>query len=331
MNARRLGRRDIRLFGLVLPLLLAPFAVDAQTPKVPRVGVLVPSSASVNPHFVDGFRQGLRDLGHVEGRSIVVEPRFAEGRVERFSGLAAELVRLEVDVIVVGGPMVRSTMSATSMIAIVMVGAPNPVADGLVASVARPGANVTGTSGLAEDLPGKSLQLLKETVPGARRVCVLGDPTDPAAAAQFGGARGAADALGIDVQPLEVRNVEEVTRAFEAAANHRCDALFVATGSITLTHRQRIADLATRHRLPAIQYVREFVAVGGLMAYGPSFSDMWRRAATYVDKILEGAKPADLPVEQPTKFDLVVNLKTAAALGIRIPQSILLRADEVIE
>lgn len=331
MRTRREVAGALVAFGLAIVPLDGSSAADAQTSKVPRVGVLVPSSHSALSHGVDALRQGLRDLGYITDTDIVLEVRFAEGRVDRFAGLAAELVRLKVDVLVAAGPMIRAAIGATNTIPIVMSGAVDPVAEGFVASLARPGGHVTGISLLAADLADKGLQLLKETVPSAKRVCILWDPADGPSVNVFNGSRSAAAEMGLQFQSLELRSIDDVDRSFETAAIGHCDALVVSASGVTMVHRQRITNLALKYRLPTTQVFREFAEAGGLMSYGPSLSDAFRRAAAYVHKILKGAKPGDLPVEQATKFEMVINLKTAEALGLTIPQSILLRADELIE
>ena len=298
----------------------------AQPAKVPGVGFL---SLSSSP-WHEAFREGLRELGYVEGQAIAIERRDADGRDELLAELAAELVRLNVDVIVAGGPGgTRAGRGATGTIPIIMVaGTADPVAAGWVASLARPGGNLTGLTVAPTDVVnGKRLELLKESIPGASRVAVLFD-------AKLGLARAledAARALSLRLLPLAVAGPDDFEPAFEAATREAADVLFVAETPLLSLHRTRIADLAAKKRLPASAMFREFAEAGVLMTYGTSLSDLHRRAATYVDKILKGARPADLPVQQPTKFDFVVNLKTAGALGLIIPQSVLLQATEVIQ
>ena len=321
--------------GIAVYLFCAPLAVDTQQAgKVPRVGVLFAGSRS-DPAFqraVDAFQQGLVELGYVEGRSIAIEYREAQGKYERLPDLAAELVRLKVDVIVGATvPTIQAARQATKTIPIVMTLIADPVATGLVANVARPAGNITGLSTMAPDLMGKQLELLREVLPKASRVAVLWNPANPSNALQLREAQDAARALGVRLQPLEVRDPTEFEKAFAAMTRERAGALLVLSDSTLLTQRERIADLAAKSRLPAVSGVRAHAEAGGLIAYGANIFDIWRRAATYVDKILKGAKPGDLPVEQPTKFELVINLKTARAIGLTIPQSLLLRADEIIQ
>jgi ABC-type uncharacterized transport system substrate-binding protein len=325
----------MRLIGLVLALgfALAPLASEAQqTGKVYRIGVLETMSATLNTANLDAFRQGLRELGYVEGQNFVIEYRSADGRPERFPGLATELVRLKVDLIVTRGtPAVLAAEKATGSIPIVMATSADPTLFGVVSNLARPGRNVTGLSTIAVELAGKRLELLKEAIPRIARIALLANMSSPASASQWRQIEGAARSLGLEPQLLDVRAPEEFARVFDNAIKQRADAILVANDTLTQTNLRRIVDLSAKHRLPSIFASREFVDAGGLMAYGPNFTDLYRRAATYVDKILKGSKPADLPIEQPTKFDLVINLKTAKALGLTIPQSILVRADQIIE
>jgi putative ABC transport system substrate-binding protein len=315
-------------------LLAAPLAAEAQEAgKVPRIGFLWGTSPSDRPHLLDAFRQGLRELGWVEGQNIVVDHRYAEGRFDRLPDLAAELVRLKVDIIVAQPvPAVAAAKNATETIPIVMISGGDPVVLGFVASLARPGGNVTGSSyGVGFEIVGKQLELLKETVPKVRRVAILSNPANPSQPGAIKEVNVAARSLGVQLQLLEARGPNDFDGAFAAMATERVGALLVLAESLFVLHRTRLADLAARRRLPAAYGFREHVEAGGLMSYGPSVRDLHRRAATYVDKILKGAKPADLPVEQPTKFELVINLKTAKALGLTIPPSLLQRADEVIQ
>jgi ABC-type uncharacterized transport system substrate-binding protein len=317
-------------------LLAAPFTAEAQqAAKVPRLGFLALNSGA-NPHLGEAFRQGLRDLGYVEGRNVVIEIRSAEGKVERLPALAAELVALRVDVIVTGGgtPPALAAKQATKTIPIVFASAPDPVTDGLVTSLARPGGNVTGSSSVNPELVGKGLEQLKQTVPGVSRVAVLWHPGgvgERTGKDMLREADVAARALGVRLQVVEARSPADFDRAFLDMTRARAGALTVLPSAMFFSERKRLLDLAAKNRLPAVYSQREFVDAGGLMAYGPNLADNFRRAATYVDKILKGAKPADLPVEQPTKFELVINLKTAKALGLTIPPSLLARADEVIQ
>jgi len=305
-----------------------------QAAKIARIGYLAPSLAA-SPHNHEAFRQGLRDLGYVEGRNLVIEYRDAEGTFERLPALAAQLVALKVDVIV--APNTVGTLAAkhaTGTLPIVFATAGDPVASGVVTSLARPGGNVTGLSLLAPELVGKCLELLKQAVPGVSRVAALWEPgvvgerTDKDMLKR---AEGAARALGVRFQVVEARGPAEFDRAFSDMTRARAGALTVLGSTMFSTERRRLVDLAAKNRLPAVYPWREFVDAGGLMAYGANIADLYRRAATYVDKILKGAEPANLPVEQPTKFELVINLKTAKALGLTIPPSLLQRVDQVIE
>jgi putative ABC transport system substrate-binding protein len=326
-------RRVVGIIALVLGILGAPLPAAAQPPgKVPRIGFLWASSPSTNPHLIEAFRQRLRELGWVEGQNIAIEYRTAEGKLERLPDLASELVGLKVDLIVaVATPGARAAKQATATIPVVMVGVGDPVGLGYVASLARPGGNITGLSSMSVDLGPKRLELLKETIPRVSRVGLMWNPADPARALEVRETQAAAEKLGLRLQSIEVRSPEEIERAFSAMPRERLDALIVQQDPLTILHRARIAGLTVKSRLPAISVFREFPEAGGLMAYGTNLADLYRRAATYVDKILKGAKPADLPVEQPTRFELVINLKTAKALGLTIPQSVLIRADQVIQ
>ncbi len=322
------------LVALALGPLSAPLVVDAQQAgRVYRIGFLGASSPSGTSPRLDVFRQGLRELGWVEGQNIVIDYRFAEGRFDRLPDLAAELVRLKVDIIVAAPtPAAVAAKNATETIPIVMISVGEPVGLGLIASLARPGGNITGLSyNVGPELFGKGLELLKETVPKVRRVAILSNPANPAQPLFIRDVNVAARSLGVQLQLLEARGPSDFDGAFAAMARERVGALLVVAESLFILHRTRLADLAARNRLPTAYGTRESVEAGGLMSYGPSLSDFFRRAATYVDKILKGAKPADLPVEQPTKFELVINLKTAKALGLTIPRSVLIRADKVIE
>jgi putative ABC transport system substrate-binding protein len=327
-------RRFIEMIGG--GLLAAPLAAEAQqAAKVARIGYLAGNLAA-SPHVHEAFRQGLRDLAYVEGRNVVIEYRDAEGKPERLPALAAELVALKVDVIVAAGGTrgALAAKQATRTIPIVFAVVGDPVTDGLVTSLARPGGNVTGSSLLAPELIGKCLELLKQAIPGVSRVAVLWQPgAGPERTEKdlLKGADVAARALGVRLQFVEARGPDDFDRAFSEMTRARADALTVLSSAMFINERRRLVDLAAKHRLPAVYPYRESVDAGGLMAYGPNVADSFRRAATYVDRILKGAKPADLPVEQPTKFELVINLKTAKALGLKIPQSVLGRADEVIQ
>ena len=314
-------------------LLAAPLRADAQpAAKVPRIGFLGNSTAALEANLVGPFREGLRELGYVEGRNILIEYRWAEGKNERLPALIAELIALKVDVIVTAGtPAALAVKKATTSIPLVMAAVGDPIGVGLVASLARPGGNVTGLSAIAPELEGKRLELLREVVPRLSHIAVLWNPDNPFQPGSLKEARAAAQVLGIKVQLLGVRTAEDFPAAFAAILKERPDALLVLADRIFLHNRARIVDFEAKRRLPGMYPYRELVEAGGLMSFGPSYADMHRRAATYVDKILKGAKPADLPVEQPTKFDLVINLKTAKALGLTIPPSLLGRADEVIQ
>jgi putative ABC transport system substrate-binding protein len=313
----------------------APFAAKAQqAARIARIGYLSPNLADA-PRFHEAFGQGLRDLDYVEGRNLVIEYRDAGGKTEGFPALVAELVALRVDVIVAASTLAALTAKqATNIVPIVFPVAGDPVASGLVASLARPGGNVTGLSLLAPELVAKRLELLTQAVPGVRRVAVLWQPGAFGDRADKDGrkeAEVAARALGVSLHLVEVRGPGDFDRAFSDMTTARAGALTVLPSGMFIGERQRLVRLAAKHRLPAVFQSRESVDAGGLMSYGPNFSDLFRRAATYVDKILKGAKPGDLPVEQPTKFELVINLKTARTLGLTIPQSVLRWADEVIQ
>ena len=316
----------------LLAVSLAPAA--GQPPeKVPRVGFLGSRTRSNDAGFVDAFLQGLRDLGWVEGKTIVIEYRWAEGRSDRLPELAAELVRLKVDVIFAGHTSVAvAAKNATGTIPIVMATGGDPVGLGLVASLARPGGNITGlSSSVGMDTVGKSLELLKETVPKVRRIAVLSNPANPAHVLAIEEARVAARSLGVELQLLEARGPNDFDYAFAAIARERAEALLVVLDPFFGFHRARLSHLAAKSRLPAIYGSREYTEAGGLMSYGPNYRDNFRRSAIYVDKLLKGAKPADLPIEQPARFELLINVKTAKVLGLTIPPSLLSRADQVIE
>jgi len=324
--------RRVFLGTLAASLLLVPLAAWAQPAgKVYRIGVLE-LGGSPTSNAGKAFRQQLHELGYIEGQNIVLEYRLAEGRAERLPDFAAELVRLKVDVIVAGGtPAPLAAKHATGTIPIVMAAAGDPVGTGLVASLAKPGGNVTGLSLYSTELTGKRLQLTKELVPGLSRVAVLWNAANPIAALVARETETAARTLGVQVQSLEVRSSDDFENALPAAVNGGAGALFVVDDPLVGRYRMRIADFAARNRLPATAFYKEFAEAGGLMTFGPNLADLYRRAALYVDKILKGAKPADLPVEQATRFELVINLKTARALGLTIPQLLLVRADQVIE
>ena len=313
--------------------LATPFALFAQQQaKVWRVGYLHPGSAALAPIRFEPLRQGLQALGYVEGRNLVLDPRWGEGNMVRLRTLATELVELKVDVIVTGGEAAaQAARSATASIPIVMVDPGDPVGTKLVASLARPGGNVTGLSSATPDLAAKHLQLLKEAAPMVNRVGFIWNANAAAGALALAETEKAAAALNVTLQPMEVRQANDLDEAIAAIARGKCDAIIVFADPLMFTHRQHIMELAAQRGLVAVSGAREFADAGGLMSYGPSFPEMFRLAATYVDKILKGAKPADLPVEQPMKFEMVVNVKTAKTLGVRIPNSIMVRADKVIE
>jgi putative ABC transport system substrate-binding protein len=312
-------------------LFTASFAEAQQPGKVPRIGYLITSSPSAIAPRMEAFQQGLRELGYVEGKNIVIERLHAEGKLDRLPELAAELVRLNVDVIVTSGPTAtRPAKGATSTIPIVMTFDDDPVGSGFVASLARPGGNITGLSTLAPEISGKQLELLKEIVPRLSRVAVFGTSTRQGTAQALKEMELAAGALAVKLQYLDIEDPNDIETAFRAAIKGRADALLVLQSPVFNSQRAQIADLAQKSRLPAAYPRREFVEDGGLMSYGASISDLDRRAATYVDKILKGAKPSDLPVEQPIKFEFIVNLKAAKQIGLTIPPNVLARADKVI-
>ena len=303
-----------------------------QQKKVPRIGFLVPDSQSASSIRTEAFLQGLRELGYMEGQNIVIEYRFAEGKIDRFPDLAAELARLKVDIIVAAGGngVTRAAQQATNTIPIVMTNVLDPVGSGFIASLARPGGNITGLTAISSDLAGKRLELVKETFPKASRIAVLLDPGDASKLVELKEVQAAAHVLGIKLHSIEVRSPTDFESAFKAGMREHTGALLVLQSAVTNTHRKPIAELATKNRLPTMWGESGLLDTGGLMSYGPNYADLFRRAATYVDKILKGAKAADLPVEQPTKFELVINLKTAKQIGATIPQWVLVKADRVI-
>jgi putative ABC transport system substrate-binding protein len=303
-----------------------------QSAKITRIGYLDAVSLSVNAAPVEAFRQGLRKLGYAEGKNIFIEWRSADGKLDRLPALAAELVHLKVDIIVTGGrSATRAAKEATSTIPIVMTQDSDPVANGFVASLARPGGNITGLSTLAPELSGKQLELMKEIIPKLSRVAVFGSSTSPGNAQSLTEVELAARAFKVQLQYLDVLDPKDIETAFRAASNGRADGVLVLNSPVFASSRTQVVDLAMKSRLPAIYYSSEFVEDGGLMTYSTSLTDLRRRASAYVDKILKGAKPADLPVEQPTKFELVINLKTAKQIGVTIPLKVLARADKVIK
>jgi putative ABC transport system substrate-binding protein len=326
-----LGRREfITLLGGTAAAW--PLAARAQQPvKLPTIGFLGAATSSSYGQWVAAFVQRLRELGWIEGRTVAIEVRWAEGHTERLAEIAAEFVQLKVDVIVTHSAVpVLAAKQATSVIPMVFAVAADPLGTGLVASLAHPGGNVTGLSLQVTDLTGKRVELLREVVPGMRRLAIMANVGAPAAVLEMGEAQAAARTLGLEAATIEIRRAEEIALAFDALKG-RAEALYVCGDPLVFAHRIRINTLALGARLPTMYGPREHVDAGGLISYGPNFSDLYRRAADYVDKILRGAKPADIPVEQPTKFDLVINLTTAKVLGLTIPESLLLRADEVIE
>ena len=299
--------------------------------KLATIGLLGSGTAAAQSQWTAAFVQRLRELGWTEGRNVTIEYRWAEGRSERFAEFAAEFVRLKVDVILTHNtPPVIAAKQATSVIPIVFATAADPVDTGLVASLARPGSNVTGLSSQTTDLASKRIELLREVVPGLRQLAFLSQPDNPYVVFDMRQAESAARRLGLETASLEIRRAEDIAPTFEELKG-RAEALYILPDPLLFTHRLRINTLALGARLPTMHGLREYVEASGLMSYGPNWSDQWRRAADYVDKILRGAKPADLPVEQPTKFDLIINLTTAKALGLMIPEAFLLRADEIIE
>ena len=302
-----------------------------QLEKVPRIGILFGASPSANAGRGEAFRQGLRELGYIEGKNIVIENRYADGKLDRLPALTAELLRLNVDLVVTAGPAVtRPVKEATNTIPIVMAFDSDPVGSGFVASLARPGGNITGLASLSPELTGKRLELLKETVPKLLRVAVLGNPGNRATALNFKEAEVAAQAYGLQVQSLEVRGPDDLDSAFSLMIKGRADALLPLGDSIIVFHRERIISFVAKNRLPSMYGDKAWVEAGGLMSYGPDILDSFRRAATYVDKILKGTKPAELPVEQPKKFEFIINLKAAKQIGVTIPPNVLARADRVI-
>src|SRR5215831_13440025 len=315
-------------------LLALTCLTEAQQPKkIPRIGYLALSAPATTTFRADAFRQGLRQLGYAEGKDFVIEYRSGDGTLHRLNELAAELVRLKVDVIVTAGPApTRAAKAATATIPIVMTQDPDPVGNGFVASLAHPGGNITGLSALQPELSGKRLELLKEIVPRLSRVAVFGTSTIPGSAESLRETELAAGALGVQLQYLDILSRKDIEPAFRAAKKGHADAvLALGTSFILNSQRKQIAELAVKSRLPAIYYAAEWVEEGGLMAYGVSYTDLAHRAATYVDKILKGAKAGDLPVEQPKKFELIINLKAAKQIGLTIPPNVLARADKVIK
>ena len=324
-----------RIFRLALGVLLLAFSFPAraqQPERIPRIGYLGNSSAVLERDFVDAFRQGLRDLGYAEGHNILIEFRWAEGKYDRFPEFAAELVRLKADVLLTAGtPGALAAKQATQTIPIVMAVSGDAVGTGLVQSLARPGGNITGLTRMTRDLDGKRLELLKEVVPSLSRVAILLNPANPISARGWSEAQSPAKALRLKLEPAEVKAAEEFEAAFAAIARQRPGGLFIIADQFLLAHQTQIVDFGARRSLPAIYPYSEFVDAGGLMSYAANDPAMFRRAATYVDKILKGRKPADLPVEQPTKFELIINMRTAKQIGLTIPPNVLAQADKVIK
>ena len=326
-----IGRREFVILIGGSAVAAWPVKARAQQPaKLPTIGFLGTAAASAWGPWTAAFVQRLHELGWIEGRTVEIQYRWAEGRSERWAEIAAEFVRLKVDVIVTGGNAAVAAKQASSAVPIVFALVDDPVGLGLIASLARPGGNVTGLSIQNPDLAGKRVELLREVVPGLRRLAIMANVELPSAASEMREVQTAARMLGLDAATFPIRRAEDIAPAFEALKGS-ADALYIVGDGLVITHRVRINTLALIARLPTIYPVREYVDAGGLMSYGPNFPDQFRRAADYVDKILRGAKPGEIPVEQPTKFDLVINLTTAKALGLTIPESFLLRADEAIE
>jgi putative ABC transport system substrate-binding protein len=329
MRFNRLQRREfITLLGGAAAAW--PLPTQAQQPAMPVIGFLVPGTPSSHGQWITAFVQRLGELGRVERRNVAIEYRWAEGRSERYAEIADEFVRLRVDIILTAGTAVFAAKQATSIIPIVVVGMGDPIGSGIVTSLARPSGNVTGFSVQGIDIAGKRLELLREVIPDLRRLAILADIGSPGMVLEMEEVRAMARALGLEVTTLEVWRTEDIATAFDGLRG-RADALYVCSNPFLFTNRIRINTLALAARLPTMHLLREYVEVGALMSYGPNLPDLFRRAGDYIDKILRGTKPGDLPVEQPTKFDLVINLTTAKALGLTIPESFLVRANEVIE
>ena len=325
--------RKMSCAALIAALFALCISAEAQqAKKVPRIGYLAISTSPTMSTRIEAFRRGLREIGYVEGKNVVIEYRSAEGRLDRLPGLAAEFVALKVDVIVSpGATATRAIKQATATIPIVMTQDPDPVGNGFVASLGHPGGNITGLSSMTADISGKRLELLKEIFPKLARVAVFETSTNTGNARQLRETELAAGAFGVKLQRLDIRDVNDIEPACRAASKERVDAVLVLTSSVTDSYSKEISELAIKTRLPVIYARAESVEAGGFMSYGVSLNDLFRRAAVYVDKILKGAKPADLPVEQPTKFELVINLKTAKQIGLTIPPNVLARADKVIK
>jgi len=318
---------------LATVLLRTAIPAEAQQPKnVPRIGFLGVSSSSAYSGYIDAFRKGLRDLKYVEGQNIAIEYFYGDGKSDRLPDLSIDLIRRKVDVILVSGSLaIGALKNATKTIPIVMTSVEDPVAQGFVGSLAKPGGNITGLTNLAPELSGKRLELVRETLPKIDRVAVLWDPNGPGPAVAFKETQAVAPSMNLQLQSLQVRSPNDFEGAFKTATAERSGALIVLQSFLINAHRQRIVDLARTHRLPGMYTQIEYVTLGGLMSYAPSYTDIYRRAAIYVDKILKGTKPADIPVEQPTKFEFIVNLKAAKQIGLTIPPNVLARADKVIK
>ena len=319
---------------LVVAVLVAVAGIpNAQQPtKIARIGYLSSTSPFAGSSRIEAFRQGLRELGYIEGKNVVIEWRYAEGKLDRLPALAVELVRLKVEIIVSASPPVtHAVKNATATVPVIMAHDPDPVGNGFVASLARPGGNITGLASFAPELSGKRLEVLKEITPRLARLTVLGYSAEPGYAQVLKEIELAAGAFKVQFQYLDVLEPKDIETAFGSASKGRADAILVMNSPVFIAHRKKVADLAVKNRVPAIYYSTEFVEDGGLMSYGVSFPDLYRRAATYVDRILKGAKPADLPVEQPKKFELIINLKAAKEIGLTIPPNVLARADKVIK
>ena len=326
------NRRKL-IIALGAGALAVPFhSLAQQQAKVYRIGLLSPFSPADAATWHEAFRQGLRDLGWIEGKNISIDYRYAEGKNERLADFAAELVRSKVDIIVTSvTPDAAAAKKATGTIPIVMASVGDPIASGFVDNLARPGGNITGLSQMAPELTGKRLEMLKQIIPRLSRIAVLWNPEDQMSAINWKEIQLPARKLGVQIHSMEAPNLKELDKQFEDAAKARAGAIIIMPNSAFMINLKRIADLAAKNHLPSIFHIGEFASAGGLLAYGPDRADLFRRAATYVDKILKGAKIGDLPIEQPVKFELVINLKTAKALGLKIPQSLLIRADKVIE
>ena len=318
---------------LVVSVITSVQIAHAQQPaKVPRIAYVAAASLAANANRVEAFKQGLRELGYVEGKNIVVEWRFADGEDSRLPALVAELLRLKIDIIVAGGPSVTGVAQrATSTIPIVMGFHLDPVGSGVIASLARPGGNITGLSSLSPEISGKQLELLKEVVPALSRVAIIGNSTEPGYAQVLKELELAAGALKLKLQLRDVLDGKDIESAYQAARKERADAVLLLNSAVLNSHRAQLVDLAVKRRLPAAYPFPQYVEAGGLMSYGTNYSDLFRRAATYVDKILKGRTPADLPVEQPIKFEFIINLKAAKQIGLTIPPQVLARADKVIK